>query len=73
LFGLVVIADDGCSVGVGRSFGRLASQFVSGLVLIGPLLVIGSARRQALHDMLAGTLVVKAGAAERVKVVQASL
>lgn len=70
LVGLIVVADDGSLLGVGRSAWRLVGQVVSGLVIVGPLLVIGSERRQALHDLLAGTVVVKARAAERVKVKQ---
>ena len=45
----------------GRFFGKLLSKLI---LFIGYLVQPFTARRQALHDMLAGTLVVRRGAAE---------
>ena len=57
--GLVVLAEDGCVLEMGKSVWRVVGQFLSGLVIVGPLLVVTSERRQALHDLIAGTVVVK--------------
>ena len=45
----------------GRFFGKILSKLI---LLIGYLMQPFTARRQALHDMLAGTLVVRRGASE---------
>ena len=64
---LVVVTDDGFALSAGKSLWRVAMMFVSGLFIIGPLLAVFTQRRQALHDFLAGTVVVKENAAHRVK------
>lgn len=54
---------EGNRIGIGRSLGRLLGLFVSSFTLgIGYLLAGFTERRQALHDMIAGTLVVRRGA-----------
>jgi uncharacterized RDD family membrane protein YckC len=65
---LIVVTHDGAPLGIGRSLWRTVALSLSGLVIIGPLLVIFTQRRQGLHDLLAGTVVVKENAAERAKV-----
>lgn len=46
----------------GRATGRHFASYVSNVtLLIGYLMVLWTAKRQALHDLIAGTLVVRAG------------
>lgn len=66
IVGLVVATDGGFTLDAGKSVWRVVALFISGSILIGPLLAVTSERRQALHDLLAGTVVIKAKAAERV-------
>jgi uncharacterized RDD family membrane protein YckC len=57
--GLKVVDDGGHRIGFGRASGRYFGKIVSGLILnIGYLLAGWTARKQALHDLMAGTLVV---------------
>jgi len=57
--GIKVVDDVGQRVGFGRATGRYFGKIVSGLILnIGYLLAGWTARKQALHDMMASTLVV---------------
>jgi uncharacterized RDD family membrane protein YckC len=57
--GLKVVDDDGARIGFGRASGRFFGKIVSGAVFyIGFLMVGFSERKQALHDMMANTLVV---------------
>lgn len=59
-FGLKVTTLAGQRLGLGRALGRYLGEALSGLMLlVGYLLAAFTARRQALHDMLAGTLVVR--------------
>lgn len=58
--GIMVTDLDGRRIGFGRATGRYFAKILSGLMLaIGYLIQPFTARKQALHDMLAGTLVVK--------------
>jgi uncharacterized RDD family membrane protein YckC/Tfp pilus assembly major pilin PilA len=51
---------EGERIGIGRSFGRYIGKFVSGLTLgIGYLMAFFTSHRQALHDKIASTLVVR--------------
>jgi uncharacterized RDD family membrane protein YckC len=57
--GIKVVDDVGQRIGFGRATGRYFGKIVSGLILnIGYLLAGWTARKQALHDMMASTLVV---------------
>jgi uncharacterized RDD family membrane protein YckC len=57
--GIKVTDDYGRRIGFGRASGRFFGQILSALILmIGYMLAGWTARKQALHDMLAGTLVV---------------
>ncbi|HEY0233392.1 MAG TPA: RDD family protein [Dokdonella sp.] len=57
--GIKVVDDVGQRIGFGRASGRYFGKIVSGLILnIGYLLAGWTARKQALHDMMASTLVV---------------
>ena len=57
--GIKVTDDSGRRIGFGRATGRFFGKILSGLILaIGFMLAGWTARKQALHDMLAGTLVV---------------
>jgi uncharacterized RDD family membrane protein YckC len=60
--GLKVVDEDGNRISFGRATGRYFSMLLSGLILgIGYLMIVWSKRNQALHDIIAGTLVVKVG------------
>ncbi len=57
--GIKVADDYGQRIGFGRASGRFFGKILSGLILaIGFMLAGWTARKQALHDMLAGTVVV---------------
>jgi uncharacterized RDD family membrane protein YckC/Tfp pilus assembly major pilin PilA len=58
-FGIKVTGLDGERIGFGRALGRVAGSWLSTILLcIGFVLAGFTARKQALHDMIAGTLVV---------------
>jgi uncharacterized RDD family membrane protein YckC len=57
--GMIVVDTKGRRLLLGRAAGRYFGKILSGLVLlIGYIMVAFTARKQGLHDMLAGTLVV---------------
>jgi len=57
--GIKVVDGSGRRIGFGRASGRFFGKFLSGAILnVGYMLAGWTARKQALHDMLAGTLVV---------------
>lgn len=59
---LVVVRTSGEPVSIGRSLVRvLIKMFLSGFLLIGYLMPLFTAKKQALHDMIADTVVVQAG------------
>jgi len=63
LLGVKVTDREGNRISIGRSLGRFLGLFVSSLILgVGYLLAGITERRQALHDMIAGTQVVRRGA-----------
>jgi type IV pilus assembly protein PilA len=63
VLGIKVVSLDGGRIGFGRATGRFFALLLSAVILyIGFLMAAFSKRRQALHDMIAGTLVVKANA-----------
>lgn len=58
MLGMKVTDVDGGAIGFGRATGRYFGKFVSSLILfIGFMMAGWTQRRQALHDMMAGTLV----------------
>jgi uncharacterized RDD family membrane protein YckC len=60
LFGLRIVRTDGTDLGLARCIVRCAGYWASALPFgLGFLLVIFDDRRRALHDRLAGTLVVR--------------
>ena len=60
VMGIVVTGIDGERITFMRATGRYFAKILSGvLLLIGYLMVLWTARKQGLHDKLAGTLVVK--------------
>ncbi len=60
MLGLRVTDLDGRRIGFGRANGRYWGKILSALILmIGYLMAAFTARKQALHDMLASTLVVR--------------
>jgi len=58
--GLHVTALDGARIGFGRATGRFFASYLSAMILFFGYFMIGwTQRKQALHDMIAGTLVVR--------------
>jgi uncharacterized RDD family membrane protein YckC len=58
--GLRVVTDQGQRLGFGHALGRYLAKLLSGLIIgIGFLMVAFTDRKRGLHDMIAGTLVVK--------------
>jgi uncharacterized RDD family membrane protein YckC len=63
LLGLKVTDLDGHRIGFGRATGRYFGMILSGMIcFIGFIMVAFTEKQQALHDMLAGTLVVRGAA-----------
>jgi uncharacterized RDD family membrane protein YckC len=61
--GIKLTSLSGERIGFGRATGRFFATFLSAIILgIGYLMAAFTARRQALHDMIAGTLVVSRNA-----------
>jgi hypothetical protein len=59
--GLSVIGYDGGRISFARATGRYFASFVSGFICyVGYLLIAFTERKQALHDLMASTLVVRA-------------
>ena len=59
--GLRVTNGEGRRIGFGRASGRFFGKMVSALTLgIGYVIQVFTTRRQALHDLIAGTLIVRA-------------
>jgi len=59
--GLVVADEMGQRISFGRATGRYFAKILSSLILLIGFFMIGwTARKQGLHDMIAGTLVYKA-------------
>lgn len=62
LCGLTILSSDGCDLTLGRALFRYVATIVSGAVIVGPLMVVFSERRQGLQDLIANTVVVKRSA-----------
>lgn len=61
--GIRVVDQEGNAVSFGRATGRTLAKFLSGMILmIGYLMAGFTSRKQALHDIVAGCLVVNRGA-----------
>jgi uncharacterized RDD family membrane protein YckC len=64
--GIMVTDTHGRPISFGRALGRTLAKFISGLILlIGYLMAAFTARKQALHDLMADTLVVVGHASDR--------
>jgi uncharacterized RDD family membrane protein YckC len=60
VLGLRVVDDSGQRISFLRATGRFFAKFISGLILlIGYIMAAFTDRKRALHDIMAGTLVVK--------------
>ena len=60
--GIKVTDLNGNRISFGRALGRTFAKILSGLIiLIGYIMAAFTAKKQGLHDMIASTLVVKAG------------
>lgn len=58
--GIIVTDTDGNPISFGRSAGRNLGKILSGFILmIGYIMAAFTSRKQALHDLMAGTLVIK--------------
>jgi uncharacterized RDD family membrane protein YckC len=58
--GLRVVTDEGRRLSFAKATGRYAAKFISAIILcIGFIMVAFTDRKRGLHDMIAGTLVVK--------------
>ena len=58
--GLRVVDEQGQRISFARATGRFFAKFISALILmIGYLMVAFTDRKRGLHDIMAGTLVVK--------------
>ncbi len=65
VLGLRVTDVNGHRIGFGKATGRYFGKILSGLILgVGFIMIAFSEHKQGLHDMLAGTLVVKGGSGE---------
>jgi len=65
VLGLRVTDMNGHRIGFGKATGRYFGKILSGLILgVGFIMIAFSEQKQGLHDMLAGTLVVKGGSGE---------
>lgn len=61
---IVVTDTKGEPIGVGRSLARTLGKVLSGFLIIGYVIAPFMKRKQALHDLLAGTLVLDKGVRE---------
>jgi uncharacterized RDD family membrane protein YckC len=67
--GIIVTDLEGRRIGFGRATGRYFAKILSALILgIGFLMAAFTERKQGLHDMIAGTLVVKAEPLSRARI-----
>jgi uncharacterized RDD family membrane protein YckC len=58
--GLVVVDDVGNQISFGRATGRYFAKVISGIILcVGYMMAGWTRRKQGLHDMIAGTLVLR--------------
>lgn len=58
--GLIVTDSNGDRISFGRALGRYFAKFISSIILLIGFIMIGfTERKQGLHDMIAGTLVLK--------------
>jgi uncharacterized RDD family membrane protein YckC len=58
--GIIVTDLDGRRISVGKAFGRFFSKIISGIILyIGFIMAGFTERKQGLHDIIAGTLVIR--------------
>ncbi len=69
LMGIKVVDLTGNKISVGRSAGRFFSKYISSIFLIGFLMQPFTKKKQALHDMIAGTLVIKTQKASAGKII----
>jgi uncharacterized RDD family membrane protein YckC len=63
--GLVIVDSTGRSLSLGRALARYVCSLLASLTVIGVLLVALTPRKQGLHDLLAGTFVIKRSALAR--------
>lgn len=57
--GIIVVDEQGNRISFGRATGRFFAKWLSGVILyIGYIMAAFTARKQALHDLIAGTLVI---------------
>jgi uncharacterized RDD family membrane protein YckC len=57
MMGITVVDLEGSPISFGRASGRYFAKCLSGILLIGYIMAFFTEKKQALHDLLAGTLV----------------
>ena len=68
LMGLRVVDESGARISFLRALARYLSKILSAVFLIGYIMAAFTSKKQALHDLIAGTLVIKQAPASRVLV-----
>jgi uncharacterized RDD family membrane protein YckC len=67
--GLAVTDENGRRIGFGRATGRYFAKIISSIILLIGFMMVGwTARKQGLHDLIAGTLVYKTRNPEQIGV-----
>lgn len=58
--GMIVVDTNGARISLGKAVGRYFAKILSGMILlIGYIMIAFTARKQGLHDLIVGTLVVE--------------
>jgi len=60
LLGLKVVDLNGLSISFWRAFGRASAKILSSILLIGYIMAFFTKDKRALHDLMAGTIVIEA-------------
>ncbi len=69
IMGIKVVDLNGNKISGGRSTGRFFSKYISSIFLVGFIMQPFTQKKQALHDMIAGTLVIKTAKASTGKAI----
>ncbi len=60
IMGIEIVKTDGRPIGIGRAIVRYIGYFVSAIIIyIGYLMIAMNKKKQGLHDMIAGTIVIR--------------
>lgn len=72
LCGLVIVSSDGSELTLSNAAFRYIAMLISSAIIIGPLFIAFTARRQGLHDLMADTVVVKRSALVKATIADAT-